>query len=265
VQDVAIDVEWISEPLQEHIDDFRDHARIAAIRNNDDELIVAEPAYLGGPRKTIRDLDEALTDLDEQLIAGRMTQRFTSRSDLHAQATDRELLASRDLRDERAVCGIDVSRSRRSDIDSIEGKYADMSDVVGQLALELPEQRVIRRDIARIYGERLLQQKVPEIADVVVDLAGKNAGFVDGLLNRRRLTALPLALESAPDQGSERNHSGDRQGQKPRSNAPQHPSLPADRICLPFKRLLHPRGRPSCLAGHSSARVATAGKNPDFL
>jgi hypothetical protein len=75
VQDVAIDVEWISEPLQEHIDDFRDHARIAAIRNNDDELIVAEPAYLGGPRKTIRDLDEALTDLDEQLIAGRMTQR----------------------------------------------------------------------------------------------------------------------------------------------------------------------------------------------
>jgi hypothetical protein len=75
MQDVAIDVEWISEPLQEHIDDFRDHARIAAIRNNDDELIVAEPAYLGGPRKTIRDLDEALTDLDEQLIAGRMTQR----------------------------------------------------------------------------------------------------------------------------------------------------------------------------------------------
>jgi hypothetical protein len=66
----------------------------------------------------------------------------------------------------------------------------------GQLALDLPEQRVIRRDIARIYGERLVQQKVLEIADVVVDLAGKNAGFVDGLLNRCRLTALPLALET---------------------------------------------------------------------
>jgi hypothetical protein len=39
VQDVAIDVEWISEPLQEQIDDFRDHARIAAIGNNDDELV----------------------------------------------------------------------------------------------------------------------------------------------------------------------------------------------------------------------------------
>jgi hypothetical protein len=80
VQDVAIDVEWISEPLQEHIDDFRDHARIAAIgnNNNNDELVVAEPAYLGGLRKTIRDLDEALTDLDEQLIAGRMTQRVVN-------------------------------------------------------------------------------------------------------------------------------------------------------------------------------------------
>jgi hypothetical protein len=49
VQDVAIDVEWISEPLQEQINDFRDHARIAAIGNNDDELVAAESAYLGGP------------------------------------------------------------------------------------------------------------------------------------------------------------------------------------------------------------------------
>jgi hypothetical protein len=65
--------------------------------------------------------------------------------------TDRELPAGQDLREERAVCGIDVSRSRCPDIGSIEGKYADMGDVVGQLAPDLPEQRVIRRDVARIY------------------------------------------------------------------------------------------------------------------
>jgi hypothetical protein len=163
--------------------------------------------------------------------------------------TDRELPAGQDLREERAVCGIDVSRSRCPDIGSIEGKYADMSDVVWQLALDLPSSASFVAMSLGSIGERLVQpdQKVLEIADVVVDLAGKNASFVDGLLNRRRLIALPLAPETAPDQGGERNHGGDHRGQKPRSNAPQQPSLPAAQICLPIKRLLRSRGRPNQL------------------
>src|SRR5579862_8255275 len=75
MQDVAVDVEGILEPLQHQVDDLGDHARIAAIRDDDHELVAAEPAHLGGTRELVGDLDEALADLDEQLIAGRMTQR----------------------------------------------------------------------------------------------------------------------------------------------------------------------------------------------
>ena len=70
VKDVAVDVEGLLETLQDQVDGLPDDARIAAIGHEDDELVAAEPAYLGGAGKTVGDLDEALANLDQQLIAG---------------------------------------------------------------------------------------------------------------------------------------------------------------------------------------------------
>jgi hypothetical protein len=78
---------------------------------------------------------------------------------------------------------------------------------------------------------------------MVVDLSREHSGFVDGVRNRRRLIALPLAPKTGPDQGGEWNDGGNHQGQKTRSNAPQHPLSPADRICLPTSGRCTVRGR----------------------
>jgi hypothetical protein len=99
-----------------------------------------------------------------------------------------------------------------------------------------------------------------------------------------------LAPETGPDQGGEWNHGGDHQGQKTRSNAPQHPHSPADWNLLPTLRLSknrllpsHPRlpdataiarpaglvakppARRNCLAEDRSGKVASSGEMPDLF
>ena len=49
-----------------------DHARVAAIGHDDDELVAAEPAHLVA---AAGDVAQALADLDQQLVAGRMAER----------------------------------------------------------------------------------------------------------------------------------------------------------------------------------------------
>src|ERR1700730_497476 len=69
---------------------------------------------------------------------------------------------------------------------------------------------------------------------MVVDLSREYSGFVDGLRNRGRLIALPLAPKTGPEEGGEWNHAGNHQGQQTRSNAAQHPLPPVEEsACRP--------------------------------
>ena len=54
------------------LDDFADDERIAAIGNDHDELVAAEPADLAA---IAGDVGQAVADFDQQLVAGRMTER----------------------------------------------------------------------------------------------------------------------------------------------------------------------------------------------
>ena len=70
VQDVVGDVERLRELREHRVDDLGDDARIAAVRDDHDEFVAAEPADLAAARGHA---GEALRHLDQQPVAGRMT------------------------------------------------------------------------------------------------------------------------------------------------------------------------------------------------
>ena len=87
---------------------------------------------------------------------------------------------------------------------------------VGQLGLDLPQQRVVGVAVGRIERHRLDQhrQQVFERADVVIDLGGQNPRLVDGTLGGGGAVALPLTPERGRHQSRQRNHGRQRQSQE---------------------------------------------------
>ena len=65
MQDIAVDVERLGQPGQDRRDDAADDDRIAAIGNDDHELVAAEAAHFGGPAEPIDHFSEAVADLDQ--------------------------------------------------------------------------------------------------------------------------------------------------------------------------------------------------------
>ena len=73
MQHVIADAEWLRQPLEHRVDEAADGDRIAAIGHDHHELVAAEAADLAA---VARHLDQALADLDQELIAGRMAERI---------------------------------------------------------------------------------------------------------------------------------------------------------------------------------------------
>src|SRR5438477_5517137 len=72
---VLVDVKALREAIEDRVDDLADNARIAALRNNQDKLVAAEPEHLNLVA-VFSCLDEAMSDFDEELIAHRVTERI---------------------------------------------------------------------------------------------------------------------------------------------------------------------------------------------
>src|SRR5262249_7283275 len=64
VQPVLFDRLRLEKPPQHRIDDLADDARVAAVREYDDEFIAAEPAHQTDVAANLRHADQALADLD---------------------------------------------------------------------------------------------------------------------------------------------------------------------------------------------------------
>ena len=76
MEDVVVDGERIRQPFEDRLDDVADDARVPAARDDHHELVAAEPAHQADLAAELGDVDETLADLDEQLVAGRMTERI---------------------------------------------------------------------------------------------------------------------------------------------------------------------------------------------
>src|SRR5262249_433499 len=75
VEGLFVDLEGLRQPPQHRLDALADDARIAAVAHGDDELVAAEPEYLTRLAASLRDLAQAMPDLDQQLVADRVTER----------------------------------------------------------------------------------------------------------------------------------------------------------------------------------------------
>ena len=73
MQDMIPDGERLGQPLEHRLDHLAHDQRIAASGDDHDELVAAEPADLAA---VARDLHQALADLDQELVAGRMAERI---------------------------------------------------------------------------------------------------------------------------------------------------------------------------------------------
>ena len=73
VQDMVLDRERLGEPLEHRLDDLAHDQRIAASGKDRDELVAAETAHLAA---VAGDLHQPLSDLDQELVAGRMAERI---------------------------------------------------------------------------------------------------------------------------------------------------------------------------------------------
>jgi hypothetical protein len=72
---VLVDLEILGKPVEDRVDDLADDARIATFRHDQDELVAAEPEHLDF-RPFLGGLDEALPDLDQELIANGVAERI---------------------------------------------------------------------------------------------------------------------------------------------------------------------------------------------
>jgi hypothetical protein len=75
VERLLVDPERLRDPLEHRIDDVADHQRIAAIGNDHDELVAAEPEHLAAVAAALRRFDQAPANLDQQAVADRMPER----------------------------------------------------------------------------------------------------------------------------------------------------------------------------------------------
>jgi hypothetical protein len=213
---------------------------VDALRNDDAFLVDdAHDAAGGEPLDPERVLEVREPGADGQNSAHAavvILDRSRDRDDPFAKragedhVADRRTLAGQRLQEVFAIAGVEApGRRGRSDVETIERKQRDITDVAGQFGLHPAQQRVIRGHVGRIGGHRPgeADEQVLEIADVVVDLRRKQPGFVAGALDGRGVVVLPLVPKSDPDQGREWDNGSEHQAEQLRSNAAkQHQPAP---------------------------------------
>jgi hypothetical protein len=144
---------------------------------------------------------------------------------------DRRRVVGQSLVKIDAVVGVGtriVRILRCPDIGAVEIEQQDVGIAVGQLAFDLPQQRIIGGPIGRVEGDGLAEhrQQVFKRADMVIDLTGQQPGLVDRVLGRRSSVVLPLNPERGRHEGGKRNHGRERRAQQSRSYAAKKSHAP---------------------------------------
>jgi hypothetical protein len=123
-----------------------------------------------------------------------------------------------------AVGRVEARALRDADIAAVEREHEEIADVAGQLALDVLQQGVVRGGLRGVerYGAAQSRHQRIEIAEMIVDLRGKQARLRDGAFGGGRAVAAPLRPKAAANERGERNDGREHESEQARSNATQH-------------------------------------------
>jgi hypothetical protein len=122
----------------------------------------------------------------------------------------------------------------RADVFAVRQRHGDVGDEIGQFRLQVVQQRVVRRRVGGIGGDRMAEadHEVLEIAEMVIDLSCEDASVAECTIERLGLLGAGLIPQAGADQDQEREHGRRHQTQQLRADPRfQHHDC-SDRPCL---------------------------------